>query len=148
MSSTYRHGSHSVFQIHLHLVWITKYRKPILKGELAFRFRDILREICRSEDVEIMKGHVSKDHVHMFVSIPPQVTISRLVQKLKGKSSHKLLNEYQQIRKQYWGRHVWARGYFCCSSGNVTDDVIKQYIEQQSHDDEDFKIEDKGNLDT
>jgi putative transposase len=80
----------------------------------------------------------------MFVSIPPQVTISRLVQKLKGKSSHKLLNEYQQIRKQYWGRHVWARGYFCCSSGNVTDDVIKKYIEQQSHDDEDFRIEDKG----
>jgi putative transposase len=148
MSSTYRHGSHSVFQIHLHLVWITKYRKPILRGELAFRVRDILREICRAHDVEIMKGHVSKDHVHMFVSIPPQVTISRLVQKLKGKSSYKLLHESELLRKQYWGRHMWARGYFCCSSGNVTDDMIKQYIEQQIQEDEEFKVEDQGNKNT
>ena len=109
---------------------------------VAYRVRDILREVCKREDVEIIKGHVSTDHVHLFVSIPPQVTISRLVQKLKGKSSHKLLNEFPHLRKQYWGRHFWARGYFCCSSGNVTDEIIKQYIEQQHHgDDDDFKIE-------
>ena len=140
--SEYRHGSHTKFMIHLHLVWITKYRKPVLQDAVAYRVRDILREVCTREDVDIIKGHVSTDHVHLFVSIPPQVTISRLVQKLKGKSSHKLLSEYPHLRKQYWGRHFWARGYFCCSSGNVTDDIIKQYIEQQHHsDNDDFKIE-------
>ena len=139
---TYRYGSHTVFMIHLHLVWITKYRKQVLQGDVAYRLRELIREICRKEQVEITKGHVSKDHVHLFVSIPPQVTISRLVQRLKGKTSYKLLSEFQHLRKQYWGRHLWARGYFCCSSGNVTDDVIKEYIERQCHQtDVDFKIE-------
>ena len=137
----YRHGSHTVFAIHLHLVWITKYRKPMLVGDVGARARDIVREICRSEQVEIVKGYVSKDHVHLFVSLPPQVTISRLVQRLKGKTSYKLLQEFAHLRKAYWGRHLWARGYFCCSSGNVTDEVIKAYIEQQRHEDADFRVE-------
>lgn len=140
----YKHGAHSVFSIHLHLVWITKYRKSVLVGDIALKTREILRQICSAESVEIIRGHVSRDHIHLFVSIPPQVTISRLVQKLKGKSSHKLLHTYPSLRRQYWGRHFWARGYFCCSSGNVTDEVIKQYIEQQSHDDDTFKVEDEG----
>ncbi|MBW1989569.1 MAG: IS200/IS605 family transposase [Deltaproteobacteria bacterium] len=141
----YRHGSHTVFMIHLHLVWITKYRKPILTGDVAYRLRELIREICRTEKTEIIRGHISKDHVHLFVSVPPQVTISRLVQRLKGKTSHKMLNEFESLRKNFWGRHLWARGYFCCSSGNVTDDVIKQYIENQSHDvDTEFKIEGEG----
>jgi putative transposase len=140
----YKHGAHSVFSIHLHLVWITKYRKPVLVGDIALKTREILRQICASESVEIIRGHVSRDHIHMFVSIPPQVTISRLVQKLKGKSSHKLMHTYPSLRRQYWGRHFWARGYFCCSSGNVTDAVIKQYIEQQFHEDDTFKVEDEG----
>jgi putative transposase len=138
---TYRHGSHSVFSIHLHLVWTTKYRKPVLSGDIAYKTRELLREICKVESVEIIKGHISQDHVHLFVSLPPHITISRFVQRLKGKSSYKLLHSFESLRKQYWGRHLWARGYFCCSSGNVTDDVIKQYIEQQSHADTDFRIE-------
>ena len=140
--SEYRHGSHSVFSIHLHLVWITKYRKPALREEaVATRVRDVIREICREESVEIIKGHVSKDHVHLFVSIPPQVSISRLMQKLKGKSSYKLFHSFETLRRQYWGRHLWARGYFCCSSGNVTDEAIKAYIEQQDRADNDFRID-------
>jgi putative transposase len=80
--------------------------------------------------------------VHLFVSIPPQVTISRLVQRLKGKSSHSLLAEFDHLRKTFWGRHVWARGYFCCSSGNVTDEVIAAYIENQAHEeDADFRVD-------
>ena len=141
----YRHGSHTVFGIHLHLVWITKYRKNVLEGVVAFRVRDMIREICQRSNVDIIKGHVSKDHIHLFVSIPPQVTISRLVQRLKGKTSHALLSEYPHPRKLYWGRHFWARGYFCCSSGNVTDEVIKQYIEGQDlTSDDNFKIESEG----
>ena len=139
---TYRHGSHTVFTIHLHLVWITKYRKKVLVDSVALRVRDMIREICQAEEVDIIKGHVSKDHVHLFVSLPPQVTISRLVQRLKGKTSFKLLNEFAHLRKTYWGRHFWARGYFCCSSGNVTDEMIIQYIENQDvASDDNFKVE-------
>ena len=141
----YRHGAHTVFEIHLHMVWTTKYRKPIMTGEVALRVREIIRQLCRESDVEIMKGHVSRDHVHLFVSIPPQVTVSRLAQRLKGHTSHKLLAEFSHLRKAFWGRHLWARGYFCCSSGNVTDEVIKAYIENQSHeDDADFRVEGEG----
>jgi putative transposase len=138
----YRHGAHTVFEIHLHLVWTTKYRKPVMTGEVGLRVREVIRQVCRAEEVDILKGHVSRDHVHLFVSIPPQVTISRLVQRVKGKSSHTLLNEYSHLRKAFWGRHLWARGYFCCSSGNVTDEVIAQYIEnQQEEEDADFRVE-------
>ncbi|NCP04428.1 MAG: IS200/IS605 family transposase [Deltaproteobacteria bacterium] len=145
MSSDYRHGSHTVFTIHLHLVWITKYRKKVLEGAVAYRVRDMIREICQAEGVDIIKGHVSQDHCHLLVSIPPQVTISRLVQRIKGKTSFKLLSEFQHLRKTYWGRHFWARGYFCCSSGNVTDEVIKQYIEGQDlTSDDNFKLEGEG----
>ena len=139
---TYRHGSHTIFSIHLHLVWITKYRKKVLVDSVALRVRDMIREICQGEGVDIIKGHVSKDHVHLFVSIPPQVTISRLVQRMKGKTSFKLLSEFAHLRKTYWGRHFWARGYFCCSSGNVTDEMIIQYIqEQDTASDDNFKVE-------
>ena len=138
----YRRGAHTVFEIHLHLVWTTKYRRPALTGEVALRVRDLIRESCSQQEVTIMKGHVAKDHLHLFVSIPPQVTISRLIQWLKGKTAYKLLGEFPHLQKQFWGRHLWARGYFCCSSGNVTDEVIAEYIANQSHDrDDDFKVE-------
>ena len=128
---SYRHGAHTVFEIHLHIVWTTKYRKPVMVGEVGHRVRALVVQVCESEEVRILKGHVSKDHVHVFVSIPPQVTISRLVQRLKGRSAKVLLDEFAHIRKAFWGRHVWARGYFCCSSGNVTDEVVAAYIANQ-----------------
>ena len=138
----YRRGAHTVFEIHLHVVWTTKYRRPALTGEVALRVRDMIREICGQHEVTILKGHVAKDHLHLFVSIPPQVTISRLIQWLKGKTAYKLLGEFPHLQKQFWGRHLWARGYFCCSSGNVTDEVIAEYIANQSHDrDDDFKVD-------
>ena len=85
--SDYRHGSHTVFSIHLPVVWITKYRHKVLRGAIAERVRDVVREECRRQSVDILQGHISADHVHVMRSIPPQVTISRLVQRLKGKSS-------------------------------------------------------------
>ncbi len=89
-----------------------------------------------------MKGHVSKDHIHLLLSIPPQVTISRLVQWLKGKTAHKLMMEYPHLKKHYWGQHMWARRHFCCSTGNVTDEIIAEYIANQvDNRDDDFKVE-------
>lgn len=139
----YRKTSHSTYDIKYHIVWITKYRKQIMTGKVAENVRSILREICKQNEVEILAGHVSKDHIHLFVSVPPYLSVSDLVQALKGKSSRKLLSTDKNLAKQFWGRHLWARGYFCASSGNVTDEVVKQYIEtqdlQQSSDDN-FKI--------
>jgi putative transposase len=109
---------------------------------VAERLRDLLREICKANDVEILKGSISKDHVHLFVSVPPHISVSKVMQTLKGKSSHKMLSEYKELSKKFWGRHIWARGYFAASSGNVTDEVIMQYIATQDlqEKDDDFHI--------
>ena len=127
----YRKTSHSVYDLKFHLVWITKYRKPVLFGNVATRLRDLVREICKSMHVKILKGHVSKDHVHLLVSVPPYISVSELVKRVKGKTSRKLLSENRNLMKQFWGRHLWARGYFAASSGNVTDEVIMEYIATQ-----------------
>jgi putative transposase len=127
----YRKTSHSVYDLKFHLVWITKYRKPVLFGNVATRLRDLVRETCKSMEVEILKGHVSKDHVHLLVSVPPYISVSDLVKRVKGKTSRKLLSENRNLMKQFWGRHLWARGYFAASSGNVTDEVIMEYIAMQ-----------------
>ena len=139
----YRKSSHTVYDIKYHLVWITKYRKPVLQGEIAIRARELIREVCRSYDVEIIKGHLSKDHVHLMVSVPPHVSVSQLVQYIKGKSSRKMMMEFKTLSRTFWGRHIWARGYFAATSGNVTDEVIMKYIEEQDIEspDTEFKIE-------
>ena len=127
----YRKTSHSVYDLKYHLVWITKYRKPVIFGDVAIRLRELIREICKSLDIEIIKGHVSKDHVHLFVSVPPQLSISKVMGRIKGRTSRKMLSEYRRLAKEFWGRHLRARGYFAASSGNVTDEVIMQYIAMQ-----------------
>jgi putative transposase len=141
----YRKTAHSVYDIKYHIVWITKYRKPILRGEIGIRVRELIRQTCASLDVYIEKGHIAKDHVHLLVSVPPDVAVSELVQRLKGRSSRLMLEEFGELRKAFWGRHLWARGYFVASTGNVTDEVIKQYIEMQGEkaptEDKDFKVE-------
>ncbi len=111
-------------------------------GLVGERVRELIRQICKGHDVEILKGHVSKDHVHLFVSVPPHLAISKLVQYLKGKSSYKLLQEDKQLSRMFWGRHLWGRGYFVATSGNITDEVVLEYIKNQDEDpkDEDFTI--------
>ena len=118
----YRKTSHAVYDIKYHLVWSTKYRKKVLYGQVAERLRDLIREICKSNEIDIIKGSISKDHVHLFLSV------SKLVQSLKGKTSYKLLAEFKELGRAFWGRHLWGRGYFVASSGNVTDEVIMEYI--------------------
>ena len=127
----YQRGPHTVHDIKYHFVWVTKYRKPILKGDVAVCVREFVRRICMEQDVTIIRGHVSHDHVHLFVSVPPQLSPASLMQSIKGKSSRFMFLEHPFLEKQLWGQHLWARGYFCASSGTVTDDVIKEYIERQ-----------------
>jgi putative transposase len=127
----YRTGPHSRFDIKYHFVWVTKYRKAVLRGAVGLRVRDLVREICRTQEIEILQGAVSKDHVHLLLSCPPSLSPSKIMQYIKGKTSRKLLMEFKHLQKQYWGRHLWARGYFVATSGNVTDEVIMEYIRQQ-----------------
>jgi len=130
---SYRKTAHSVYDLKYHLVWVTKYRKPVLHGELALRLRELVRQTCTTLDVYILSEHISADHVHLLVSVPPSISISELMQRIKGRSSRRMQEEFGELRRQYWGKHIWARGYFAVSSGNVTDEVIQQYI--QSHSD-------------
>ena len=127
----YKRGSHTVWDCKYHLVWTTKYRYQVLGGEIGLRCRASLREIAISKEMLIYAGSINRDHIHMLIGIPPQISVSRAVQYLKGKSSHRLLSEYKQLKKRYWGQHLWARGYWVVTSGNVTDEVWKEYIENQ-----------------
>lgn len=141
----YRRGSHTVYRLHYHFIFIPKYRKPVLRNEVGRRLRGLIREICRSKDIEIIKGHVRPDHVHLLLSLPPTMAPSQLMQAIKGKTSHHLLQDFRTLRKEFYGRHFWARGYFVTTSGNVTDEVLAEYIENQDlepKDDDNFKITD------
>ena len=109
---------------------------------MAERARDLIRQICASRDVVILKGAVSQDHIHMLVSVPPDLSVSKLAQYIKGRSSRRLQDEFEELRKRYWGQHLWARGYFCATVGAVDEETIKRYIENQKDDEdgEGFKI--------
>ncbi len=136
-----------MYDIKYHYVWITKYRYQILKGDLGIRVRDIIREVCMTCEVKIIAGSVGIDHVHLLVSVPPNLAPSKLAQYMKGKSSHRIQQEFPEIRKRYWGQHIWARGYFCATTGTMTDEIIKSYIENQGKripKDDGFKVENEG----
>ena len=96
------------------------------------RVREIIRQTCAELGVRFEKGVLSSDHAHMFVSIPPHLALSTVMQRIKGRSSRKIQMEYPDLKKRYWGRHFWAREYFSTTSGNVTDDVILKYLELHS----------------
>ena len=142
---SYRKTSHSVYDLKYHLVWITKYRKKVLQREIGLRLRELLKQTCATLDVVILKGSVGVDHVHLLVSVPPNVSVSDLMQRLKGRSSRLMLEEFGELKRSFWGQHLWARGYFAASSGNVTDEVIAEYIANQGagdlSDDADFRVE-------
>ncbi len=124
-----RRNGHNISILMVHLVWVTKYRYPVLQGDIQKRCREILMQICDSEDVRILKGVVSKDHIHMHVEYPAKLSISNFVKRLKGRSSRRIQDEFPAIKKQYWGRHFWAIGYGAWSTGNITDEMVNEYLE-------------------
>ena len=143
MTDRYRKTSHVMYECKYHICWIPKYRYPILTGQVALRVRELVRQISAANEVEIITGSVSSDHVHLYVSIPPNLSVSKFVQFIKGATSRKLQLEFENIRKRYWGQHVWARGYFVATSGVVSDEMIQNYVRNQHEgtaDDEDFTI--------
>lgn len=104
----------------------------MLTHDIKQRVRTIIGQVADELGVRIENGVVSSDHIHIFVDAPPNVKISDFVQKAKGRSSKKIQEEFPILRKKYWGRHLWARGYFSSTSGNVTDDIINDYINRHT----------------
>jgi len=135
---SYRSGSHTVFHHRYHIVWAPKYRYKVLKGDIRLRVREIARQVCDQLGVEIISGALSQDHVHMFVDIPPHISVSDFVQRVKGVTSRKIQQEFPQLRQRYWGRRFCQRGYFCTTSGNITNEMIEEYLEHH------FTTEHKG----
>jgi len=140
----YTKGSHSVFNIKYHVIWVTKYRYQVLVGEVALRARELIRQTCISRDIQIIQGSIGKDHVHMLISCPTTIAPAKIVQYIKGRSSRLIQEEFPHIQKRYWGQHMWARGYFCCTVGDVTEETVRAYIENQEVEieKENFRIQD------
>ncbi len=140
-----RSNGHTVSEMTVHIVWSTKYRYPVLQGEIKSRCRSILIQICEAEDVLNLKGVVSSDHVHMHINYRPSQCVSDIVKKLKGRSSRKLQQEFPSLGNKYWGRHFWAIGFGCWSSGNITDEMVNAYLEHhrkpEDQDDSNFILE-------
>jgi putative transposase len=139
-----RKGTHSVYQLHVHIVWSTKYRYSVLTGDIQLRCRDLIRQCCDSLDVRILKGVVSKDHVHLHLSYPPKLSVSDMIKRIKGRSARLLLDEFSELKKRYWGQHLWGIGYGAWSTGNITDEMIEQYLDHHKEDpnsDQNFILE-------
>ena len=145
MSSNVRKGSHTVSRLTCHIVWSTKYRYKVLEGDIQSRCRELLIQGCDSYGIEILKGVVSSDHIHMHIEYAPKLNISSIVKSLKGRSSRKLQQEFPRLKKRYWGNHFCASGYGAWSSGNITDEMVNKYLEhhrrKDSNDNSNFILE-------
>ena len=127
----YGRSSHSVYDKEYHIVFWTKYRYRVLYGSIAERCVEVIREICSSNYVDIISGNVSPDHVHMLISAPPHLSISTIMQYVKGKSSRKLQYEFREFKKRYWVQQLWLRGYFVSTSWQISMKEVQKYIEEQ-----------------
>lgn len=114
-------------------------------GDIQIRCRDLIKQVCDSEDVTIIKGAVSKDHVHILIEYRPSLSISEFVKRAKGRSSRLLQKEFPKLQKEYWGRHFWAIGYGVWSTGYISEDMVKEYLEhhkdQSNYDSDSFVLE-------
>ena len=129
---SYSTASHTTYYHRFHVVWCPKYRYKVLQGKIRERIREIIRQTCEELGVHIVKGVLAQDHIHMFVSIQPRHSLSYVMQRIKGRSSRRIQQEFPELKKRYWGRKFWARGYFSTTSGNVTDETILNYLELHS----------------
>lgn len=126
----FKRSTHAVWECKYHMVWCTKYRFRILKEEVGRSVRDIIRQLCEWKRVEILEGNVQIDHIHLIVSFPPKYSIAEVVGFLKGKSAIKIFDRHIGLKKRYWGRHFWAKGY-CVSTVGLDEEQIRKYVRWQ-----------------
>jgi putative transposase len=125
----YNKSSHAVYRCEYHFVWVPKYRYHVLVKEVKPGLKQILSELCDWLDITIIEGAICTDHVHMYISVPPRYSPSHVMKIFKGKSAERLRREFPELRKQYWGMHIWARGYFVSTVG-IDRDIIKNYVKE------------------
>jgi putative transposase len=129
MENKQRYNGHTVSRLTAHIVWVTKYRYKVLEGDIKNRCRTLIKQICEAEDITILSGVVSTDHVHLHIEYLPSSCVSDIVKKIKGRTSRRIQEEFPHISKKYWGRHFWAIGYGVWSTGNITDEMVQQYLQ-------------------
>lgn len=127
-----RQGRHCVFNLHVHLVFVTKYRRGVFTKAILDDLRGIFASVCADFEAELVEFDGEDDHVHLLVNYPPKVAVSKLVNSLKGVSSLLIRRkEYPSIKKKLWGSALWSPSYFAGSCGGAPIEIIRQYIEQQ-----------------
>jgi len=132
--SDFKRLAHAVWQCKYHIVWCPKYRFKILRGDIRRSLWMIIKQLCEWKHIEILEGNVQEDHVHLVLSIPPKYSVSEAVGFLKGKSAIKIFDMHQELKRRYWGRHFWSKGY-CVSTVGLDEDKIKKYVRWQRHKD-------------
>ena len=125
--SDFKRLAHAVWECKYHIVWCPKYRFRVLEGPLGRSVRDIIKQLCGCKKVGILEGNVQSDHIHLVVSIPPKYSVSEVVGFVKGKSAIKVFDRHPELKKRYWGRHFWAKGY-CVSSVGLDEERIRKYV--------------------
>ncbi len=128
-----RTGRHCVFEMHVHLVFVTKYRRKVFTANVLDDFREIFAKICEGFEARLVEFDGERDHVHLLVHYPPKLAVSKLVNSLKGASSRLIRKKrYPSIERALWGKHLWSRSYFAGSCGGAPIDIIRKYIEGQA----------------
>jgi putative transposase len=130
-ASDFRTGRHCVFVLHVHLVFVTKYRRHVFNAEHLTAMRELFRRICADFEAELVEFDGEDDHVHLLANYPPKVALSALVNSLKGVSSRILRKRYPGLAKRYRKGVLWSPSYFASSCGGAPLDIIKRYIESQ-----------------
>ena len=134
--SRIRHGRHCIFMMHVHLVFVTKYRRTCFTNRVLSHLEEVFRSVCHDFEAELVEFEGEDDHVHLLINYPPKVSISKLTGSLKGVSARRIReSNYPEIRKKLWGKALWSPSYFAGSCGGASLDVIKQYIENQERPD-------------
>ena len=126
--------SHSRWECKYHVVFIPKYRKKAIFGQIRRELGDVLKRLAQQKESRIEEGHLRSDHVHMMISIPPKYAVSQVIGYIKGKSAIHIARTYSERKRNYVGQHFWARGYFVSTVGR-DEDVIREYIRHQEHED-------------
>ena len=127
--------SHTMWECKYHIVWIPKYRKKSIFGELRKHLGEIFRELARKKECRVLEGHLMADHVHILLSIPPKYSVSQVVGFIKGKSAIQIARSFQGRKKNFVGQHFWARGYYVSTVGK-DEDAVREYIQKQEHEDQ------------